>query len=76
MSIPNSMCPSCLQTILLSRVDQYVPQIVPQTLLIHTSTLPSYSVLPPTNRISPSLQSVPLVCLSILIAQYIIVITT
>ena len=75
MSIPNSMCPSCLQTILLSCVYQYLSQIVPQTLLIHTSTLPSYSVLPPTNRTSPSLQSVPLISMSILIAQYITAIT-
>ena len=63
--LPNSMCPSCLQTTLLSRLphndalvqEKELEQTVPHALFKHISTRPSYSVWPPSSLISPSLQS-------------------
>ena len=50
--------PSCLQTTVASALFQRSSHTVPQALLMHTSTLPSYWVVPPTSWTSPWLQLV------------------
>ena len=45
--------PCCLQTTVASGLPQKSSHTVPQTLLTHTSTLPSYWEVPPTSRTSP-----------------------
>ncbi len=53
--------PSCAHTTFPSFKSQLSSQTVPQALLLHTSTRPSYIVLPPTRRISLWVQTVELV---------------
>ena len=50
------MCPSCLHTTLVSNAPQPGLHTPPQPLFIHTSILPSYFDVPPTNLMSPSVQ--------------------
>ena len=48
--------PSCLQTTVASGLLQLLWHTVPQALLMHTSTLPSYWEVPPTSWTSPCAQ--------------------
>ena len=47
--------PNCLQTTCASAVSHESSHTVPQLLLKHTSTLPSYMFDPPTRRIPQSI---------------------
>ena len=53
---PRVECPNCLQTTWASYLSHRLWQIVPHTLSIHISTLPSLGVDPPFRRIWPSVQ--------------------
>ena len=71
IDLPNSWCPSCLQTTLPSATSQRLNkldplQMVPQTWLMQISTLPSYLFDPPTSLTSPSLQ---LLCMTVTAAR-------
>ena len=48
--------PSCLQTTVASMLSQESSHTVPHWSLMHTSTLPSYWLEPPTRRTSPYIQ--------------------
>lgn len=64
--IPLAGTPNCRQTTVASLVLQKSSQTVPQTLLLHNSTRPSYSVEPPSSRRSPVVQD----CPAIMINEY------
>ena len=55
-SHPVIVDPSCLQTTEASGLLQLLWHTVPQPLLMHTSTLPSYWEVPPTSWTSPCVQ--------------------
>ena len=52
-ALPVYAYPSCLQTTVASVVSQRSSHTVPHWLLMHTSTLPSYWLEPPTRRMLP-----------------------
>ena len=54
--LPVYAYPSCLQTTVASVVSQESSHTVPHWSLMHTSTLPSYWLEPPTRRTSPYVQ--------------------
>jgi len=47
-----------LQMTVASELSHELSHTVPQVLLMHTSTLPSYRVAPPTSRMLPYVQAV------------------
>ena len=60
--LPVSKNPSCLQATLASLVDQNPSQMVPQVSFQHSSTRPSYILLPPISLMSPLLQRSGSIC--------------
>ena len=58
--IPESY-PSCLHTTLASVLSQRSSQTVPHAPPLHTSTRPSKLFVPPTRRMDPSMQTIPLI---------------
>ena len=69
IKVPVGWNPSCLQMTLPSRTSQLLSHTVPHALLIHTSTLPSRLVAPPTSLTSPSEQLLKLVVKAKMIHQ-------